>query len=337
MEAFLTDWVDGVLSAFLDPKKRVFCVYLLCALAIGLVWLRAQGLSLREACKEIFSNRVWWCRSSRADYLIVIINQAVMQVLTPVIVTQLAVATFLFYKFHGITGGNTATGLTFSNTTVAVVFTSALFVLDDYSKFWLHRALHRFPCLWAFHKVHHTATVLTPLTVYRTHPVEGLLFSIRSAVVQGIAIATFISLFPGQVSLVTVLGANVFVVVFNVIGANLRHSQISLPYPRVVECVFMSPAQHQIHHSMAKVHHDRNFGVALSLWDSLAGTMSHSEANKPLRFGIAGQSVPHSLQAIYILPCAEAFAAARSGGRSALARLFEKLPVCRGRDRSAVD
>ena len=31
--------------------------------------------------------------------------------------------------------------------------------------------------LWALHKVHHSATVLTPMTVFRTHHLEGINFS----------------------------------------------------------------------------------------------------------------------------------------------------------------
>src|ERR1039458_8498353 len=35
---------------------------------------------------------------------------------------------------------------------------------------------HAIPALWEFHKVHHSAEVLTPLTEMRTHPVEIIAF-----------------------------------------------------------------------------------------------------------------------------------------------------------------
>ena len=34
----------------------------------------------------------------------------------------------------------------------ALIFTVTLFILDDYSRYWTHRALHRIPILWEFHK-----------------------------------------------------------------------------------------------------------------------------------------------------------------------------------------
>jgi len=33
------------------------------------------------------------------------------------------------------------------------------------------------PFLWEFHKVHHSANVLTPITAFRVHPVDTWLFA----------------------------------------------------------------------------------------------------------------------------------------------------------------
>ena len=74
---------------------------------------------------------------------------------------------------------------------IAGIFTTTLFVLDDAAKYVIHRALHRIPLLWCFHRVHHTAETLTPFTVYRTHPVEGIIFALRAIFVQALAIGVF--------------------------------------------------------------------------------------------------------------------------------------------------
>lgn len=66
---------------------------------------------------------------------------------------------------------------------MVLCFTLCHFLLDDLSKYLVHRALYRWPVLWAFHKVHHSAITLTPLTVYRTHPLEAVLFSLRGSAV----------------------------------------------------------------------------------------------------------------------------------------------------------
>ncbi len=98
---------------------------------------------------------------------------------------------------------------------VAILFTLSYFIFDDFTKYWVHRFMHKWPLLWALHKVHHSAETLNPITVYRTHPLEGVVFSIRGAFTQGIVISFFIYVFGNKVDLVTILGVNVFVFVFH--------------------------------------------------------------------------------------------------------------------------
>ena len=74
--------------------------------------------------------------------------------------------------------------------------------LDDFSKFFIHRFMHKWPILWSIHKVHHSATTLTPMTVFRTHPLEGIIFSLRSSTTQAISISSFIfslSIYPNEI------------------------------------------------------------------------------------------------------------------------------------------
>ena len=94
------------------------------------------------------------------------------------------------------------------------------------------------------HHVHHS---VTPMTVFRTHPLEGLVFTLRSAFAQGLTISTFVYFFAGGI----VLGANLFVFLFNVFGSNLRHSHIGIRYWKWLEYILISPAQHHLHHSVA--------------------------------------------------------------------------------------
>ena len=55
----------------------------------------------------------------------------------------------------------------------AVVMTLVLFAAYEFG-YWLdHYFSHNIPFLWEFHKVHHTAEVLTPITNFRVHPVDS--------------------------------------------------------------------------------------------------------------------------------------------------------------------
>ena len=145
--------------------------------------------------------------------------------------------------------------------------------------------MHKVPFLWSFHQVHHSAETMTPFTIFRTHPVEGIFFLIRSSVVQGLVISLFIYLFGSKVDLITIFGASVGVVVFHSLGSNLRHSHIKIRYPKFIERIFISPGQHQIHHSIDKQHFDKNFGVALAVWDLIYGSLAFSEKSEH-KFGL---------------------------------------------------
>ena len=184
------------------------------------------------------------------------------------------------------------------------VFTLTLFLLDDFSRFFLHWLLHKVPFLWAFHQVHHSATQMTPLTVLRTHPVEGVLFYLRSALVQALVISLFIYCFGSQVDLISLFGVSIFLFAFNVLGANLRHSHVAIYYPQWLEKWLISPAMHQIHHSVAVRHFDKNLGSALAIWDRLFATLHHSEPHTQLQFGIdkTQAACEHNIIRLYVNP-----------------------------------
>ena len=258
--------------------------------------------------RRVLSPAVWWSASARADYKLFAINQAVMRGLAPRLLSQLALATLLFEYFHLLFGVPPRLGGQLPGWVPIAAFTASQFILDDLSRYLVHRLLHRIPLLWAFHKVHHSAATLTPMTVFRTHPVEAVLFALRSAAVQGGVIAGCVFIFGSGVDLATVLGANVFLFVFNASGANLRHSHVWISYGRAAECVVMSPAQHQIHHSTAPEHFDRNFGSALAVWDLLGGTLYRPGRETALSFGLSRRPslADHGLWQLYAEPFVEA-------------------------------
>lgn len=326
----MVEWLElirsDVTAQFLDPRKRLFVGYLLSASVIAVLWLCIAGRhSFIAAVRAVFDRGIWFSRSSRQDLICCIINRLLFRWLRPVLVTQLAIATLIFQLLHYQTMLPVGLFDGAGYWTAAISFTLFFFLFDDFTRFAVHYALHRVPALWAFHKFHHSAETLTPLTVMRTHPVEGLIFTARSALVQGVSIAVFVFLFGNQVDLLTIFGVNIFVVSFHALGSNLRHSHVSIRYPKAVERVLMSPAQHQLHHSEAERHFDRNFGVALSLWDWIFGSFHHSVSEK-LTFGIGHETArfTRSVWSMYWLPV-----------RDCLHRLARQARIIPGPVRSA--
>tara|TARA_B100000508_G_scaffold141021_1_gene145169 strand:+ start:8894 stop:9424 length:531 start_codon:yes stop_codon:yes gene_type:complete len=146
--------------------------------------------------------------------------------------------------------------------------------------------MHKVPVLWEFHKVHHSATTLNPITQYRIHPVELILNNIKGILVFGITTGVFDYLSNHQIEKILFLGANVFSFVFMFWGANLRHSSVKLKYFNFLEYIFISPFQHQIHHSNKPEHYDKNIGAKLAIWDWMFGTLVRSENVDKIEYGL---------------------------------------------------
>jgi sterol desaturase/sphingolipid hydroxylase (fatty acid hydroxylase superfamily) len=143
------------------------------------------------------------------------------------------------------------------------------------------------PLLWRFHAIHHSAEVLTPLTLYRVHFIELFINSCRSLLVIGGVSSAFIYVFDDSISLLQVMGVSVFTMLFNLAGANLRHSHVWVGFG-IAEHWFISPAQHQIHHSTKPVHRNCNFGAILAIWDRWLGTWIGSKGGRSNRLGSPG-------------------------------------------------
>jgi sterol desaturase/sphingolipid hydroxylase (fatty acid hydroxylase superfamily) len=251
-----------------DPGKRIFLPFLVVALlmSIGVIaWQqRRSGFSVRKILRVITAKQVWLSPSAFLDYKLFLLN-GLLRALAPSLLSTAAVGAVVSSGFVIFLGENESSAI--SRTSIAVAYTLSLFVVGDLSRFVVHLLLHRIPFLWEFHKIHHSATVLNPITVYRTHPVEVFLYGLRSIMSAGLVTGVFFYFFKGDLNGYDVLGINLFGFAFNLLGSNLRHSHIWLSYGKTVEHLFISPAQHQIHHSTDAIHYNRNYGSCLAIWD----------------------------------------------------------------------
>ncbi len=135
----------------------------------------------------------------------------------------------------------------------------SLIVLDAFDYFW-HRANHRVPFLWRFHKAHHADVEMDVTTALRFHPGELLLSAFAKAgwvLLWGpTAIAWFV--FEGLISLC----------------AQFHHSNIDLPdrVERWLSRIIVTPRFHTSHHVVDRRYGDANFSTIFSFWDPLFGS-----------------------------------------------------------------
>lgn len=181
-----------------------------------------------------------------------------------------------------------------SLTTVILLYTIVYLVISDLSYYVLHLLYHKIPFLWRFHKVHHSATALNPLTQYRVHPVELALNNFRFFGVLIFMNGLFDYFTPAQYGPITIFGINATLFLFNIWGANLRHSHVKLTYFSWLENWLISPYQHQIHHSAQKELYDKNIGSKLAIWDRLFGTLVKSDEVKELKLGLGEENTHYN-------------------------------------------
>lgn len=265
---------------FTDPNKRIYWPYLLlCAIyaTLFLVFRKARGAR--------FGPGYWLHPSARVDYVTWILNHLLEVTLLPLLfINSLSIASEIYHWLTNTFGA--VTSVIFMTDWGVIVYTMTYFVVSDFSRYGLHLLMHRY--LWSIHRMHHTAEVLTPITFFRVHPLEMVLYHIRFLVVHSVVTGLFIYTYK-VFDFSTILGASLFVFLSNVLGGNLRHSHIPIGFG-MFERLFISPKQHQMHHSREPEMQHSNYGSFFAFWDLLFSTWKRSKGVKEIQFGVKGQA-----------------------------------------------
>ncbi len=169
---------------------------------------------------------------------------------------------------------------------ITAVTMALVFVAVEFGYWTSHFMMHKIPALWEFHKVHHSAEVLTPLTEWRQHPLEQALFPIlmggASCLVQGPMVWYF-----GQTAqLVNPVTANFISMAFWFTILHLRHSELPFYATGLLGHIVQAPAHHQVHHSTNPKHFDKNLGYCLSIFDWLFGTLYVPHKGEKFSYGL---------------------------------------------------
>ena len=291
---FRTNLLGGILSPVFDlawsSSSKVYWLYLCSALVIAaLVYLRTTDRpSLRGAFAFLVPRSVVTHGSALADYKIWLVNGFL-----------LIAVFFPYFSLSTVTAANATksalcavTGTAGLGWQVGWGTTAAFTICDllaiDAALFLAHYLQHKVPLLWEFHKTHHSAVVLTPVTVLRMHPVDQLLNFTLAAALPGFVAGIFSYLYAQPVPVFTVSGLNIGLFLFYLAGVPLRHSHIWLMYPRWIARHISSPAMHLIHHSSEPRHADKNLAQMFNFWDKLAGTFYMPKEQEVFELGLSG-------------------------------------------------
>lgn len=306
-------------SHFMSPGNSFSPVPVLVTILLALIFtsreLRKAGgdHSLRSIVSRAFPARIFSHASAKRDYAIFILNEGVFFWFAHF--ASLAVILVVASALPTQTGEPV-----FRNQTIEIGLLSVFIILvTDFLSTFSHYLRHKIPFLWEFHKVHHSAEVLTPVTVYRRHPVELIVNGVVITAGTAIAILVWSATFKSALEPITIFGVNAGVFVWRMLFYNLRHSHIWIDYGPFWSRIFTSPAQHQLHHSVDPKHHDCNFGVIFAFWDILFGTLYVPKEKENITLGLHPSEMEEfqSIKGIYLSPFKRAFAILRSPRRAA--------------------
>lgn len=316
-----------VVSYPLDQTQRVYIPYLVTSLLIAVVLflvasLRAskdeqQGSIFVRLFRFLFPAEIWRHRSSWVDVRYFIPHQMVRIWIYTSLVTLLSAAV-MKRLYEALEKAKSSPGPIFdvrSEFVLAIAYTLVSIVVADFLSFLMHYLQHKVPILWEFHKVHHSAEVLNPLTNYREHPVDNVAYAVVLGCGTGATAAVFASLFWVGPSIVQVFGINAVMFVYNVSGYHLRHSHVWLRWPGPLAYLFGCPAHHQIHHSCKPQHINKNMAFMFPIWDVLFGTFHLPKQQEEMQFGIGDgtEGEYRSFLGIYFRPFVELFRDKPSG------------------------
>ena len=302
-----------LVSLAASPASPVSLLSLLTALFLGAAFLiatrrRGRQVPIKVLARALFPRRITHAASTRTDLGFALFNIFAFGALFGWgLMSYRIVGAAVGHGLTQIFGAPTPSGL--DGAAASAILTVALFLAYELG-FWLdHYSSHKIPFFWEIHKVHHTATVLTPLTIFRVHPIEAIKLANILAVVMGVTFAVVTRLLGEPVTQIQLFGQNVILLVLMIVASHLQHTHLWIPFTGPLGRIMISPAHHQIHHSDNPADFGKNLGGYLALFDWMFGTLRVPTAKRlPLTFGVAPQAeTDHAFASVALRPVRSAF------------------------------
>jgi len=146
-----------------------------------------------------------------------------------------------------------------------------IMAVTDFTQYWVHRAFHRIPLLWRFHRIHHSVRVMDWVAGSRLHIID--IVATRAISLTPMVLLGFSN---EAVNVYLPILALQSVFVHGSIGWNLG----------AIRKITTTPQFHHWHHTAQREHLDRNFSISLPLFDLLFRTYYCPEGEWPRSYGL---------------------------------------------------
>jgi sterol desaturase/sphingolipid hydroxylase (fatty acid hydroxylase superfamily) len=241
-DAGFTGWVGGLLTNWgrlaaellLSPGSP----YSLAAIAICTALAafatlsgrrRKRSVPFKVLLRAIFPRRIVRSRSGRADLAFTFFNIFIWAALFGwAVFSASEIGRLVQQGLSSLLGAPSPAPL--PGFLCAALMTGALYVAYEFG-YWLdHYLAHKIPLLWHFHKVHHSAESLSPITVFRVHPVDTLVYYNILALVMG-GTQGLVGFALGTPTGVLALGGtNILLLATGILLVQLQHSHLWISF-----------------------------------------------------------------------------------------------------------
>jgi len=297
--------MDAVSKRLIGPTGVAAALLLLSVVVSAIiVFLRSdESRTLPGLLRFVTPIAILTHASARADFSFWISRKFVM--LLVVLPTGASITIACGYASHAALAAVLGDGGHASERQIVpftILFTIAMLLAYDVSYYLYHNLQHRVPVLWELHKVHHSAEVMVGTTKDRIHPIDDLMNRIWDGLITG-PIYGFWLFFAFDPVEITVLGINIYVLRNIIMMDFVRHTHLKVSFGNLINKVILCPHYHQLHHSANPKHFDKNFGLMLSIWDRIFGTLHKPEPDESFAFGLGSESEEYrSTFGLYVLP-----------------------------------
>ncbi|PQA85407.1 sterol desaturase family protein [Hyphococcus luteus] len=147
-------------------------------------------------------------------------------------------------------------------------------VILDLWTYWVHRAWHRVPVMWRFHKVHHFDEFLDTTSAFRFHLGE-------------VIVSAALRLIPITALAMPLAHVLTFETVF-ICAVLFHHSNLRLPsaFERALSKIMVTPSIHWVHHHAVMRDTHSNYAAIFSLWDRLFASKSATPRTPEMKIGL---------------------------------------------------
>lgn len=294
---------------FTDLSAGVAWPYLISSLVIAGILFKTEarfGVRASSFIEFMFPKQIYGHPSARLDFRFYGVNLLLTVLLWGPILVGLGM---LGTKILGGDPTRDSVWAVHANPASVVLLAAAVafYLLYDFCGYAAHVLFHKVPFLWSFHKIHHSAEVLTPVSAYRAHPMEFFVFAVARAPVAALAFFFYRQVAPQDMEATTVFGVSILAVLYGISGFHWQHSHLPVSYGPWLSRIIISPVLHQIHHSVERRHLDKNFGIKFSLWDVLFGTLYLPDKQETFQVGVREPGfIPfRSVGDLFVRPFAE--------------------------------